>query len=195
MRCSHSMGGTPGDHRLADVASGNRIPRISHRQARTVAELRAAGVGVRRVLMVPDNTLHASDLLDAVLTTLDLDVVLDLVQVANGDPNGGGPATAALAQNIERAHKIGREIIVHTLHEDHGPGIVRLAAEGDYDLVALDASPAAEDTPGPPAWLPFVVSHAPCLVCLLAMPAIPREVVDKTPSTVVATVDKKSTDR
>jgi hypothetical protein len=175
-----------------DIAGGNRIPRISHRQARTVAELRAAGVGVRRVLMVHDNTPHASDLFDAVLTALDPDVAFDLVQVANGDSNGGGgkSTTAAMAQDIERARKIGRDVIVHTLHEDPGVGTVRLATEGDYDLVALDASAAAEGTVGLPAWQQYIVSHAPCLVCLLAMPAIPREVVDKTHSAVIATADR-----
>ena len=39
-----------------DLAGGNRIPKISERQARTVAELRAAGVGVDRVLLVHDGT-------------------------------------------------------------------------------------------------------------------------------------------
>src|SRR5262249_53316364 len=34
-----------------DLAGGNRIPKISERKARSVAELRAAGVGVDRVLM------------------------------------------------------------------------------------------------------------------------------------------------
>ena len=34
-----------------DIAGGNRIPKISERSARSVAELRAAGVGVDRVLI------------------------------------------------------------------------------------------------------------------------------------------------
>src|SRR4029077_12654732 len=66
-----------------DVGGGNRIPRISERKARTVAELRAAGVGVRRVVMAHDNTPHSSDLFDAVLTALDPDVTFDLVHVSN----------------------------------------------------------------------------------------------------------------
>src|SRR4029077_7742220 len=73
-----------------DIAGGSRIPRISERKARSVGELRAAGVGVRRVLMVHDNTPHASDLFDAVLTMLDPDVVFDLAQLANGQPANGG---------------------------------------------------------------------------------------------------------
>ena len=39
-----------------DLGGGNRIPKISERKARTVAELRAAGVGVSRVLLVHDGT-------------------------------------------------------------------------------------------------------------------------------------------
>jgi hypothetical protein len=44
-----------------DVGGGARIPGISERKARTVAELRAAGVGVDRVLMLHDATPQSSD--------------------------------------------------------------------------------------------------------------------------------------
>ena len=37
-----------------DLGGGNRIPKISERKARSVAELRAAGVGVDRVLLICD---------------------------------------------------------------------------------------------------------------------------------------------
>ena len=39
-----------------DLAGGNRIPKIGERKARSVAELRSAGVGVRHVLLVHDGT-------------------------------------------------------------------------------------------------------------------------------------------
>ena len=39
-----------------DLGGGNRIPKISERQARSVAELRAAGVGVDRVLLLHDGS-------------------------------------------------------------------------------------------------------------------------------------------
>ena len=39
-----------------DLEGGNRIPKIGERQARSVAELRAAGVGVDRVLLIHDGT-------------------------------------------------------------------------------------------------------------------------------------------
>jgi len=54
-----------------DLAGGNRIPHISERQAKSVAELRAAGVGVDRVLLVLDGSRAGSDLFKWVLTMLD----------------------------------------------------------------------------------------------------------------------------
>src|SRR5438309_4848201 len=50
-----------------DLGGGNRIPKISERKARSVAELRAAGVGVDRVLLVYDGSAGGSDLFQAVL--------------------------------------------------------------------------------------------------------------------------------
>ena len=48
-----------------DLGGGNRIPKISERKARSVAELRAAGVGVDRVLLVHDGSPASSDLFQA----------------------------------------------------------------------------------------------------------------------------------
>src|SRR5216683_2158117 len=62
-----------------DLGGGNRIARISERKARSVAELRAAGVGVDRVLLAHYGNSESSDLFEAVLTMLDPQVVLTLV--------------------------------------------------------------------------------------------------------------------
>ena len=196
-----------------DVGGGNRIPRISERKARTVGELRAAGIGVRRVLMVHDNTHHSRDLFDAVLTTLDPDVVFDIAHLAplvantgKSNPSLSDPAISqtglsqaeynpsksstnagcSLLLDIERAEKIGREITVHTLQTDPGPGIVRLVLELDYDLVVLDSPAECENSIGLPAWQKYIREHASCVVCLMSLPAIQREVVDTTPSVVGA---------
>src|SRR4029077_2309717 len=64
------------------LAGGNRIPKISERKARSVAELRAAGVGVDRVLLVPDGSGACSDLPQAALPLLDPGVMLGLVRTA-----------------------------------------------------------------------------------------------------------------
>ena len=76
-----------------DLAGGNRIPKISERQARSVAELRAAGVGVDRVLLVHDGTSASHDLFQSVLTMLDPQVTLGLAVV---------PATGLRAKTSSR---------------------------------------------------------------------------------------------
>src|SRR5262249_43868304 len=88
-----------------DIEGGNRIPKISERQARSVAELRAAGVGIDRVLLAHDGSRASSDLFRSVLTMLDPQVALDLVQVpGEGSPNG------VFQQDREQAQKLGREV-------------------------------------------------------------------------------------
>ncbi len=174
-----------------DVGGGNRIPRISERKARNVAELRAAGVGVRSVLMLHDNTSHSRDLFDTVLTMLDPDVVFDLAHLSTphqpeGNSHGGSSTmnSTSLVQDVDRAQKIGREITVHTVQGDPGPAVVALVLEHDYDLIVLDAPAVVENGGSLPAWEQYIREHASCAVCLLSLPAIQREVVDKTPSAV-----------
>ena len=165
-----------------DVGGGSRIPRISERQARSVAELRAAGIGVRRVLMVHDNTSRSSDLFELVLTALDPVVTLDLAHLSRANGSDASAASAhCLPADVERAEKIGRELVVHTLDDDPGHGIVRLTLEHDYDLVVLDAAASESETRWS-GWHNYIHEHAPCAVCELSLPAIQREVMDTTPS-------------
>jgi nucleotide-binding universal stress UspA family protein len=125
-----------------------------------------------------------------VLTTLDPELPLDLVHWSkteaaaeqppeSGNANGNGNGAGALAQDIERAEKIGREMTVHEIHGEPGPEIVKLAMEQDYDLIVIDGSRGEE---GHPDWAEYVREHSACPVCLLSLPAIQREVVDTTPS-------------
>src|SRR5436309_2469691 len=97
-----------------DLAGGNRIPHISERQARTVAELRAAGVGVDRLLLVHDGSRAGSDLFRSVLTMLDPQVVLDLAYVPGPDA-----APNMLREDHERARHLGREVTIHSLAEEY----------------------------------------------------------------------------
>ncbi len=165
-----------------DLAGGNRIPKISERRARTVAELRAAGIGVDRVLLTHDGSPVSSDLFQAVLTMLDPQVALGLVSLVSSGPeplNGH----ALIHQDKERAAKLGRELTVHDLHGDLGPGIVRLAHDGQFDLIILCLP--HEQAGGAPALhdprAEYVLSHAHCRVFLAGSPVIPQEVVDKGP--------------
>jgi hypothetical protein len=177
-----------------DIGGGNRIPRISERKARTVAELRAAGVGVRRVLMAHDNTAHSGDLFESVLTMLDPDVILDFAALPASVPSPAATAVPVtvgprITQDIERADKVGREVRVHPISGDPGPELVRLAIDFEYDLLVLDGSVAPGEDETTPPWHDYVQDHAPCALCILSLPTIPREVVDSTPSTIVAALN------
>src|SRR5207248_8652747 len=90
-----------------DLAGGNRIPKISERKARSVAELRAAGVGVDRVLLLHDGSPANSDLFQGVLTMLDPEVALGIVPVV---PPGSDPLNghSVVHQDQERARQLGR---------------------------------------------------------------------------------------
>jgi len=145
------------------------------------------------VLMVHDNTPRASDVFDAVLTALDPEVTFDLMHVAAAAANGSGEtARNHLLHDVERARKVGREVTVHTVSDDLGPETVRLALERDYDLVVLDSLMSSEGEVILSPWQQYIGNHAACPVCLFSMPAIPREVVDSTPSATIRSPGRKS---
>ncbi len=160
-----------------DLGGGNRIPKISERQARSVAELRAAGVGIDKVLVGHDGTPAGRDLFWSVLTMLDAAVILDVASPASARdaaPNG----KAILDHDVERAHQLGREVQSHTIDGNAGAEIARLARQSEYDLVILissDDSGDEERWPGRGA-TDYLVKHAHCPVFLAALPEIPKEV-------------------
>ncbi|HTU90264.1 MAG TPA: hypothetical protein VMF69_09340, partial [Gemmataceae bacterium] len=176
-----------------DLAGGNRIPKISERKARSVAELRAAGVGVDRVLLLHDGSPANSDLFQAVLTMLDPQVALGIVPVVPPSPphsvgGGGGGAPlngrGVVHQDEERARQLGRELQVIALPAPDGLAIVEQASKGQYDLIIL---PLSGESPSNPLGAlddrgRYIVKNAHCRVLLAAHPVIPEEVVDKTPS-------------
>src|ERR1019366_52938 len=94
-----------------DRAGGNRIPKISERRARSVEELRAAGVGVDRVLLLHDGSPNNSDLFRDFLTMLDVDVVLGIASVV---PAGSEPLNghSLVHQDEVQAKQLGREILL-----------------------------------------------------------------------------------
>jgi amino acid transporter len=159
-----------------DLGGGNRIPKISERQARSVAELRAAGVGVDRVLLALDETSAGGDLFEAVLTMLDPQVTLDLVPVPT-TPRTNGRSRIEAAQ--ERARQLGRDMLVHPVPDGWAAEVVRLARDNQDDLIIL---PLPEERPAGPTqrwWddgIQYVLDHAHCKVLLAAPPLIPREV-------------------
>jgi amino acid transporter len=168
-----------------DLNGGNRIPKISERQARSVAELRAAGVGIDRVLLAHDGSVASSDLLQAVLTLLDPDVRLGLIlapsAVGEAGPSNGEP----LRQDLRRARKLGRELEVHTPAGDWATEVVRIAREEGYNLIVLPLSGEQLGEAAQP-WAPAVahiLRNAHCRVFLAAAPVIPAQ-TDETPPAV-----------
>jgi hypothetical protein len=180
-----------------DIGGGARIPRISERKARSVGELRAAGVGVRSALLVHDGTHHGSDVFSTVLTMLDPDVGLVIARVTGedeADPNSLTTGTSFLA-DIERARKVGREVDAYEIAADVGPSVLQLVKRLDLDLIVLSPPAAwgsAEGTPLP-AWIDWIKEHATCAVAVLSLPAIPQE-VESDPAA-VAVVEAQSNDR
>jgi amino acid transporter/nucleotide-binding universal stress UspA family protein len=152
-----------------DLAGGSRIPQISERQARSVAELRAAGVGVDRVLMVHDGSRAGSDLFRAVLTMLDPQVVLDLAYVP-----GPEAVPEMLRTDHERARSLGREVAIHPLADEFGAELVQLARESGADLIILPRRPGADGRTLDPQ-SERVLHEAHCAVFLATPPAIPDE--------------------
>ena len=92
-----------------DLHGGNRIPRVADRQAKSVADLRAAGIGIRRVLLVHDGTLSSHDVFEWMITMVAPDVHLDLVPVtAEGTAPSGDRDPVHLDQ--QRAAQLGRPV-------------------------------------------------------------------------------------
>jgi amino acid transporter/nucleotide-binding universal stress UspA family protein len=160
---------------LLDLGGGNRIPKISERQARSVAELRAAGVGVDRVLLAHYGDPESGDLFDAVLTMLDPQVALTLVFV-EAEPAIPTNGNNILQRNLQRAQQLGRAVQLHALRDsDAGSEIVRLAREDKYDLLIVGLHPTTAEHQKPALDVQQILRNAPCQVFLASPPAIPLE--------------------
>jgi len=165
-----------------DLAGGNRIPKMGERKARSVADLRAAGVGVDRVLLVHDSTPESSDLFQALLTMLDRKVVLSFLPVLSED-HAAGNGSGTLQHDVERASQLGRQVEVHSLKDkDVAAEIIRVARDGKYDLVVVHADPFSQADAVAPFDLTFLTRHAPCRLFFSTSPAIPQEPEDQPPA-------------
>ena len=148
---------------------------------RSVADLRAAGIGVAKVLLVHDGTSVSSDLFQSVLTMLDPKVALDLVAPSGAESGRILRRERRFAARPRTGPHLGREIkCIHPLNGQFGPDVVRLAREGHYELIIL---PLPQERPAEKGrlWgseIDYVLTHAHCPVFLAAHPVIPAEVVD-----------------
>ncbi len=170
-----------------DLAGGNRIPMLGERRARSVAELREAGVGISRVLVVHDRTPAGSDLFADILTMLDPQVELTLVPlprpVANENVLGGEGAaeTDWIAQDLLRAKQLRRELAVRDLPAgDTCTQIASLAAAMKCNLIILGKQESSAEQA--PLDCDAVVRQAQCAVCVVTLPKLPQEVEDPSNS-------------
>jgi hypothetical protein len=162
-----------------DLGGGNRIPKQAERRARSVGELRRAGVGVDRVLLVHEDSPAGLDLYQSVLTMLDPAVALTLAVIPPAE-QGAAPANTARAIT-EQSAQLGRRVEVQPIKENPlGPQLVRLAREGQNDLLVLALPRELPHEPALPlpAWMDHVLRHAPCRVFLAAQPALPQELAE-----------------
>jgi amino acid transporter len=161
-----------------DLGGGNRIPKISERQARSVEELRSAGVGVSRALLVHPGTAEGSDLFKAVITMLDPSVAMSVVTMP-GKETGGPENGSWVAQDVERAEQLRRELDIQVLPKgDVAQAIVRLAEREKYNVILIGQASESSPSAAPSFDVEYVIRHAPCWVCLIAPTAIPAEVAD-----------------
>jgi nucleotide-binding universal stress UspA family protein len=161
-----------------DIGGGNRIPTITDRRARTVAELRAARVGVNRVLLVHDGSLFGHDLFQSVLTMLDEQVQLTVVHIPSfGTPPNGQNLIHQARERVERLH---RPVDFLDLDDDPGPKLVRLAAEGGCDLIIYgEPEPPPPDVEAPTVdWTAHLRAATPCRI-LVAPRLLPLGVKDE----------------
>ncbi|HLW66567.1 MAG TPA: APC family permease [Gemmataceae bacterium] len=155
-----------------DIAGGNRIPKLSERKARSVEELRAAGVGVNRVLMYHDGTTQGSDLFRLVLTTLDPQVALVIARKSAD----GQPEPLPLQQDLERAERLHREVNVRAIKPPVGSELARLAKDERFDLVIVAAPNQLQDNAGElEKQIDILMKLARSPVMLIKMPEVPQE--------------------
>ena len=119
-----------------DLAGGNRIPKIGERQARSVAELRSAGVGVSHVLVVHYGISASSDLFTAALTMLDPLVALSVVRIPLKMEDIS--ETDWFEHDLQRAKQLNREVETYSLPEgDPNRNIIELTRRLECGLVVI----------------------------------------------------------
>ena len=163
-----------------DLGGGNRIPKISERRARSVSELRAAGVGVNRMMLAHDGSAGHHDLFQMVLTMVDPEVTLDLIGIPPSDGEPLSEESSVRKKDLDRAESLGREVGEQIFGDRWGEEMVRLAEEDHYDLIVLPFSPQPRGGSKLPrdAQIEFILDHAHCRVFLAMAPVIPTEVAD-----------------
>jgi amino acid transporter/nucleotide-binding universal stress UspA family protein len=159
-----------------DLAGGNRIPRLGERRARSVAELRGAGVGISHVLLLHDASSAGSDLFADVLTMLDPLVALTVVALPHAAavlPEGVAE-TDWLEQDLQRAKQLRRDVTFEELPAgDPAEQVAALAQRLHCDLIVVGKAELTEQHA--PLDTAAIIREAHCAVCVVTPPHIPQE--------------------
>lgn len=160
-----------------DLGGGNRIPRAGESKARSVAELRTAGIGVDRVLLVQHDSRAGLDMFQSLLTTLDPAVAFKVLILP---PEPAAPPADARHAIEEQAQQVGRKVAIEPIAGDLGPLIVRQAKEQGFDLIVLPLPDELDRGRqiAVPAWIQYVLQNAHCRVLLVANPVLPTDLVE-----------------
>jgi hypothetical protein len=155
-----------------DIAGGSRIPKVTARgiaAARTMVELRASWHGVEKLLLAYDGSSLSADFLDTVLSFLDPDVSVTLIDISEQPgPDDATAASDVIRQGVEHARELGREVASVVVQGEPGPMIVKTAQEGQYDAIfmSLRGEYRALDTIVMATNTRYVLQNAPCRVIL-----------------------------
>jgi amino acid transporter/nucleotide-binding universal stress UspA family protein len=151
-----------------ELNGGAPIPRSGDGQPHSAADLRAAGEGIRRALLICTGGAGDDDVLEVALTAFDPAVSLVVACSAGGQLRAPGKSPSERLR--ERAKELGRQLDVHELKGDPGPALVELANQNHCDLIVVpspDGSKLAEVRTG---WASHVIEHARCRVLLVVPP-------------------------
>lgn len=160
-----------------DLGGGNRIPRQGEIKARSIAELRHAGVGADRVILVQADTKNGLDLFQSILTALDPLVELKILVL----PATEEEESAGVQQVIEdQARQVNRKLTIEPLSGSLGEVIVQHTRKCDADILILPISDEI-DRAKPlalPSWASHILQNARCRVMLVANPMLPKELAE-----------------
>ncbi len=160
-----------------DLGGGSRIPRAAEAKARSVADLRRAGIGVDKVLLVHHDSSMGMDLFQSVLTMLDPQVDLLLV-VLPRETDATGVST--LPAITEQSEQLRRTIKITSLQQLSGEELVTLARADQCDAIIapIGAEHGEAALRSLPQWLQYVLANAPCRVLLTRAPSLPTELAE-----------------
>jgi nucleotide-binding universal stress UspA family protein len=160
-----------------DLDGGNRIPKAAEREARSVEDLRQAGIGVGRVLLAHDGTLASHDVFEWLLTMIDDEVHLGVVPIASAEelPQGELPM---IEQDRQRAEQLGRPVELIADWPLSGEEMVERILAEEYDALVLPVAGLPGSGGGKiDAVTDYMLHHSPCGVFLAFHPTIPRQAV------------------